>query len=60
MGLYRMGEISDIDYSKLATISSNFIRLEKLKEANDCISNAISKLPIVQYYNVDGVQPRYV
>lgn len=53
MGLYRMGEVSDIDYSKLATISSNFIRLETLREANDCISNAISKLPIVQYYNMD-------
>ena len=53
MGLYRMGEVSDIDFSKLATTSANFIRLETLKEANDCISNATNQLPIVQYYNID-------
>ncbi|PHB05544.1 DDE transposase [Bacillus wiedmannii] len=53
MGLYRMGEVSDIDFSKLATTSANFIRLETLKDANDCISNATSQLPIVQYYNID-------
>ncbi|EOQ01547.1 Tn3 family transposase [Bacillus pseudomycoides] len=53
MGLYRMGEVSDIDFSKLATTSANFIRLETLKDANECISNATSQLPIVQYYNID-------
>ncbi|MED1405515.1 Tn3 family transposase [Bacillus mycoides] len=53
MGLYRMGEVSDIDFSKLATTSANFIRLETLKDANDCISNATSQLPIVKYYNID-------
>ncbi|MED0906624.1 DDE transposase [Bacillus cereus] len=53
MGLYRMGEVSDIDFSKLATTSANFIRLETLKDANDCISNATSQLPIVRYYNID-------
>lgn len=53
IGLYRMGKVSDIDFSKLATTSANFIRLETLKDANDCISNATSQLPIVQYYNID-------
>ncbi|HDR7494943.1 Tn3 family transposase [Bacillus cereus] len=53
MGLYRMGQVSDIEYSKLATTSANFIRLETLKDANDCISNATSKLPIVQCYDID-------
>ncbi|MCU5765501.1 Tn3 family transposase, partial [Bacillus cereus] len=53
MGLYRMGEVSDIDFSKLATTSANFIRLETLKDVNDCISNATSKLPIFPYFNID-------
>jgi TnpA family transposase len=53
MGLYRMGEVSDIDFSKLVTTSANFIRLETLKDANDCISNATSQLPIFPYFNID-------
>ncbi|KIP27934.1 tn3 transposase DDE domain protein [Bacillus thuringiensis serovar morrisoni] len=53
MGLYRMGEVSDIDFSKLATTSANFIRLETLKDANDCISNATSQLPVFLYFNID-------
>jgi TnpA family transposase len=55
MGLGRMGEISDIDYSKLSATSDNFIRLETLNEANSCISNAISKLPIFEHYDIDEV-----
>jgi hypothetical protein len=53
MGLGRMGEISDIHYSPLATTSDNFIRLETLKEANDGINNATAKLPIFQHYDID-------
>jgi TnpA family transposase len=52
MGLGRMGEISDIDYSLLATTSDNFIRLETLREANDRISNAINKLSIFRHYDI--------
>lgn len=55
MGLGRMGEISDIGYSTLAATSDNFIRLETLKEANDCVSNAISKLPVFRQYNLDDI-----
>ncbi|HCY35509.1 MAG TPA: Tn3 family transposase, partial [Candidatus Margulisbacteria bacterium] len=55
MGLGRMGEISDIDYSLLAGTSDNFIRLETLKEANDRVSNAISKLSIFRHYDIDEV-----
>jgi TnpA family transposase len=51
-GLSKMGEISDIGYHTLAAISDNFIRLETLQEANDCISNAIAGLAIFQYYNL--------
>jgi hypothetical protein len=45
-GLGRMGQISDIDYNLLASTSDNFIRLETLREANDMVTNAISKQPI--------------
>lgn len=55
MGLGRMGDISDIDYSTLVSTSDNFIRLETLKEANDRVSNATAKLPIFQHYNIDEV-----
>lgn len=55
MGLGRMGEISDIRYASLATISDNFIRLETLKEANDRVSNATAKLPIFHHYDIDEV-----
>lgn len=53
MGLGRMGEISDIDYTTLATTSDNFIRLETLKEANARVVNAITKLPIFGHYNIN-------
>jgi len=55
MGLGRMGEISDIDYSLLSSTSDNFIRLETLTEANSRVSNAISKLPIFAHYDIDEV-----
>lgn len=55
MGLGRMGEISDIGYSKLAATSDNFIRLETLKEANDRVSNAISKLSIFHHFDINEV-----
>lgn len=55
MGLGRMGDISDIDYSLLSATSDNFIRLETLNEANSRISNAISKLPIFKHYDIDEV-----
>lgn len=55
MGLGRMGEISDINYSLLAATSDNFIRLETLKEANDRVSNATHKLPLFRHYDIDEV-----
>ncbi len=54
-GLGKMGQISDISYNSLKTTSDNFIRLETLRDANDCIVNAIKKLPITQEYNLDGL-----
>ena len=52
LGLGRMGEISDMDYQRLASTSDNRIRLETLREANDRISNGIAKLPIFQHYTL--------
>ena len=53
VGLGKMGEISDLSYQMLYTTANSFIRLETLKEANDHVSNAISKLSIFRHYDID-------
>ena len=55
MGLGRMGEISDISFDTLLRTSENVLRLETLKAANDCISNAIAALPIFRHYDLGNV-----
>ncbi len=55
MGLGRMGDISDINFATLASTSENFLRLETLKAANDCISNAIAALTIFRHYDIANV-----
>ncbi len=55
MGLGRMGDISDIPFATLASTSENFLRLETLKAANDCISNAIAALTIFRHYDIANV-----
>ena len=55
MGLGRMGEISDINFDTLASTSENFLRLETLRAANDCISNAIAALTIFRHYDIADV-----
>jgi len=55
MGLGRMGDISDITFATLASTSENFLRLETLKAANDCISNAIAAVPIFRHYHIADV-----
>ena len=55
MGLGRMGDISDIAFDQLTRTSENFLRLETLKAANDCVSNAIAALPIFGHYDLGGV-----
>ena len=54
MGLGKMGETSDLEYSVLSSTSNNFFRLETLQEANVQGSNAIAELPIFQHYNLGG------
>jgi len=55
MGLGRMGEISDIAFDTLLRTSENVLRLETLKAANDCVSNAIAALPIFRHYDLGTV-----
>ncbi len=52
-----MGEISDIPYQTLARASENFLRLETLHAANDCVSNAIAAPPIFRYYDLGERDP---
>jgi len=47
-----MAEISDVGYNVLSATSDNFIRLETLKAANDCMSNAIAEFPIRRHYDI--------
>ncbi|MBF6612488.1 MAG: Tn3 family transposase [Chloroflexi bacterium] len=55
MGLGRMGEISDIGFDPLTRTSENFLRIETLKAANDCVSNASAALSIFRHYDLGGV-----
>jgi hypothetical protein len=55
MGLGRRGEISDIPYPTLAQAAENFLGLETLHAANDCVSNAIAALPTFRYYDLGDV-----
>lgn len=55
MGIARMGQISDIGYQTLASMSDNFLRPETLQEANDIVSNATAALPIFRHYDIGGV-----
>ena len=51
-GLYRMAHISDRSYEELRSTQANYLRMETLNQANDTISNAIAKLEIFKYYNI--------
>ncbi|MGC1952261.1 MAG: Tn3 family transposase, partial [Gammaproteobacteria bacterium] len=51
--LWQMGEISDIPFHILASVSDNFIRPETLKTASDIICNAIAKLSSFRQYDLD-------
>ena len=55
MGVARMGQISDIGYQTLASMSDNFLRPETLREANDIVSNATAALPIFRHYDIGNV-----
>jgi len=52
MGIARMGQISDIGYNTLSSMSDNFLRPETLREANDIVSNATAVLTIFRHYDI--------
>jgi TnpA family transposase len=51
-GTYGISQISDRSYERLSTIQANYLRLETIEAANDCINNATAKLPIFGHYNI--------
>jgi TnpA family transposase len=53
-GIPRMGQISDIGFHTLMSMSDNFLRPETLREANDIVSNAIARLSIFHHYDIGG------
>ena len=55
VGLGKMGAISDLSYQTLFSAANNFLRPETIREANDKISNATSKLSIFRHYNIGDV-----
>jgi len=52
-GDYKMSQASDVSYQELRTTSAQTLRLSTLREANDIICKAISKLPIYPHYSID-------
>lgn len=52
-GNANMAQISDIPYDRLLDSYQSRIRLQTLKEANDLISEDISKMPIFPFYSLD-------
>ncbi len=55
LGLYRMGESSDITMQTLVRASENYLRLETVRTANTRIINAMAALPLFRHYDIDGV-----
>ncbi|MFK7975221.1 MAG: Tn3 family transposase [Halioglobus sp.] len=51
-GTYGISQISDRSYDQLSTIQANYLRLETIGAANDCINNATARLPIFKHYNI--------
>jgi len=51
-GANKMADICDLTFDKMRTTQKNFLRMETLHDANDIVSNAIAKLPIFRYYNI--------
>ncbi|MBF0366616.1 MAG: Tn3 family transposase [Oligoflexia bacterium] len=52
LGIHKMSSLCDLDLGCLQTTEKNFFRLTNLRAANDIVSNAIAKLPIFRYWNL--------
>ena len=51
-GTYGISQISDRSYEQLSIIQANYLRLETIEAAIDCINNATARLPIFRHYNI--------
>jgi len=54
LGVYKLSESSHLNYDKLKNIEQSRVRLEPLKLANKIICDAMKKLRIFKYYNIDN------
>ena len=52
MGLWKMAEVSSLDYPSMTTTARNYLRLETVRAANDAITNATAKLPAFHLYDI--------
>ena len=52
-GIRVMARTSDISHRVLENAHRQYLRLSTLQAANDCISNAIAKLPIFDHFSFD-------
>ena len=55
-GLGNMATISDRSFATLRHTENSYVTLENVHKSNDRVANAISKLPIFQYYNIEDDQ----
>lgn len=53
MGLWKMAEVSGLNYSSLLSTAHNHLRAETLHAANDIISNAIAQLTVFPLFDID-------
>lgn len=53
IGLPDMAEISDVTLQEMVSTSRDFVRLENLKIGNDQVTNAMAKLPIFEFFNIE-------
>lgn len=56
-GTYKMSDMANMSYQSLKNTENNFIRLDTLKYANDCISEAIAELPIYADWCIEPDKP---
>ena len=53
IGIYKMSQTSDISYRALETTYDQYMRISTLRNAQDAISNAMTKLSIFSHYTFD-------
>jgi len=52
LGIFKMANLCDLNYTSLQTTERNYLRLATIRAANDVVSNAIAKLPIFRHWDL--------